>query len=38
MTDPHEMVMIDGRIRAVYTARTGHRYYLVDGVRRYLCA
>jgi hypothetical protein len=36
MANPHEMAMIDGQIRAVYTDGRGRRYYIVDGRRRYL--
>lgn len=31
MTDQHEMRMVAGSIRAVYTASDGREYYIVDG-------
>jgi len=35
-TDPHEMRVVAGRIRAVYTDSRGRAYYLVDGEVRYV--
>jgi hypothetical protein len=37
-TDPHEMRMVAGQIRAIYEAEDGREYYIVDGERRYLPA
>lgn len=36
MTDQHEMRMIHGRIKAVYTDSRGREYIIVDGLKVYL--